>query len=135
MDQIQINLNKTLNAFEKGLNIAGYIPVVSTFSGSFRASYGKLEVIAAVAAAALMAVRALFLNAEDRNQELKKAVEVLVHYSLHGLANIMRAALEIFPFVSLVTCLPYDLLGKRFSYPVQLDQSSEILPLVDERRT
>lgn len=119
MDQMQINLNKTLNSFEGGLNIAGYIPIVSTFSGSLRINYGKLEVIGSIVAAALITVRALFLaNASDRDRELKRAIDVFTHYSLHGIANIIRGILEVVPFVSLVTCLPYDLSGKRFAYPV-----------------
>jgi hypothetical protein len=124
MDQIQINLNKVLNSFEEGLNIAGYFPIVSTFSGSLRSTYGELEIIGAVAVAALIAVRALFLiNASDRNHELRKAVEVLITYSLHGLANIIRGTIEKFPFVSLVTCLPYDLSGHRFAYPIENQQN------------
>lgn len=131
MDQIQINLNKTLNTFEEGLNIAGYFPIVSTFSGSLRIGYGKLEVIGSVAAAALIAIRALFLaNASDRNREFRKAVEVLIDYSLHGFANITRGIIEDFPFVSLVTCLPYDLSGNRFAYPVRLEQSRENQSLI-----
>jgi hypothetical protein len=126
MDKIQINLNKTLNDFEAGLNIAGYFPIVSTFSGSLRISYGKLEIIGAIAVAALIAVRALFLtNDSDRNREFRKAVEVLIDYSLHGFANIMRGTIEVAPFVSLVTCLPYDLWGHRFAYPIQNHQSPE----------
>ena len=119
MDQIQINLNKTLNSFEGGLNIAGYVPIVSTFSGALRANYGKLEVIGAIVAGALIAVRALFLvNASDQDRELKRAIDVFTCYALHGVANIIRGVLEVIPLVSLVTCLPYDLSGKRFAYPV-----------------
>jgi len=132
MDQIQNDLNKTLNSFEHGLNIAGFFPIVSTISGSLRISYGKLEVIGAIAAAALIAVRALFLvNASDRDLEYKKAIEIFINYSLHGCANIIRGMMEVFPFVSLVTCLPYDLMGNRFAYPV-IRQNS---PLSMDRAT
>lgn len=128
MDQIQINLNKTLNSFEGGLNVAGYVPIVSTFSGTLRIAYGKLEVIGAIVAAALIAVRALFLNnAHDRERELRDAVKVLINYSLHGYANIIRGTLEVIPLVSLVTCLPYDLSGKRFAYPVNLPAENQPL--------
>jgi hypothetical protein len=134
MDQIQINLNKTLNSFEGGLNIAGYVPVVSTFSGALRINYGKLEVIGAIAAAVLITFRALFLvNASDRDRELKRAIDVFTCYSLHGVANMIRGILEIVPFVSLATCLPYDLSDKRFAYPVDA-RSLENQPVFGEQR-
>lgn len=119
MDQIQTDLNKTLNSFEKWLNIAGYVPIASSFSGSLRASYGQLEVIGAIAVAALIAVKALFMvSPSDRDREFKKATEILVDYSLHGVANMIRGSIEAFPFASWVTCLPYDLAGHRFAYRV-----------------
>ncbi len=121
MNQIQNRLDRALYNVEQGLNTAGYIPLVSTVSGALRANLGKLEIIGSVAAGSLLAIKALFNpTAEGRNRELDKAVEIVITYSLHGLANIFRAILEIFPFVSLATCLPYDHLFKqRFSYPTE----------------
>jgi hypothetical protein len=122
MNQIQVNINKTLHVSERGLNILGYIPIVSTFSGALRMSYGKLEVIGAIAAAALIAVKALCItNSSDRDSELKKAVEVFIGYALHGCANIIRGMIEVVPCFSLITCLPYDLLGHRYAYPIESD--------------
>jgi hypothetical protein len=132
MDQIQNSLNKTLNTFEQGLNIAGYVPIVSTFSGSLRMSYGKFEVIGAIVASAMIAIKALFIaNDADRNRELNRAAETFMNYSLHGCANIMRGFIEALPFASLVTCLPYDLLGHRFAYPVQRQIANENRPSPD----
>lgn len=134
MDQIQINLNKTLNTFEKGLNIAGYFPIVSSFSGLLRINYGKLEIIGGIVAAALIAVSALFLaDASERHREFSKAVKVFTDYSLHGFSNIIRGTIEALPFVSLVTCLPYDLLGNRFAYPIQNLQSRQNLPCIGQQ--
>ena len=133
MDQIQINLNKTLNSFEGGLNVAGYVPIVSTFSGALRINYGKLEVIGAIVAAVLITARALFLvNTSDRDRELKRALDVFTCYTLHGIANIFRGILETIPLISLVTCLPYDLYGKRFAYPVS-SHALENQPLFGEQ--
>ena len=118
MGSLELKLNNAMAPFEQGLNIAGYIPLVSTVSGVLRHSYGKMEIIAGVAAGALFAIVALFNpNAQARQKGLQKAVEVMMTYSLHGIANICRAWIEVVPFLSLVTCLPYDLMGKRFAYP------------------
>lgn len=125
MDQIQRNLDRTLSTLEHGFNIAGYIPILSSGSGVLRAVLGKIEVIGAIAVAALIAVKALFNpDAYARDAEIKKAVEVLVTYSLHGVANIFRGIIEIVPLLSLATCLPYDISGNRFTYPLEVQPGS-----------
>ena len=125
LNHIQESLDKTLYTFEQGLNIAGYIPLVSTFSGSLRISYGKVEVIGSVVAAVLTAFVALcnYHDAEARQRGLGKALEILTTYSLHGIANIFRGTIESVPFLSLFTCLPYDLLRSRFSYHYERSSS------------
>ncbi len=117
MGEIEDSIDNAFGWFEHGLNIAGYIPLVSTISGGIRIGFGKLEVIGAIAVAAFTAIKALF-NPDpiEKHLQLDKAAKILVKYSLHGAANVLRGTLEVFPFVSLVTCLPYDLAGNRFSY-------------------
>jgi len=117
MNEIENTLDKSLDKLEHGLNIAGYVPILSSFSGGLRAVLGKIEIIGAIAAAAIMAVAALFNpDAAQRQAQLNKALQIAVKYSLHGAANMFRGTVESIPFVSLVTCLPYDLLGHRFAY-------------------
>lgn len=117
MSQIQCQLDKTLGVFEKGLNYAGYVPLVSTFSGELRINYGQIEIIGGIIAGALTAIAALFNpNEEERKQGLNKAVEIIINYSLHGMANIFRGVIEMIPFLSWFTCLPYDLAGHRYTY-------------------
>jgi hypothetical protein len=114
----ELKLNDALASFEKGLNLAGYIPVVSMISGTLRSTYGKTLIITGVAGGALLAIVALFdRNAVGRQKGLEKAMKFLVTCSVHGIANIGRSRIERVPFLSLVTCLPYDLLGIRFVYP------------------
>lgn len=114
MDQVKLDI--TLTTFETGLNYAGYVPIVSSFSAVVRAEYGKIEIICGIAAAVFFAVRALL--AEGAQKEfLWKRSEDSLEYVAHGFANIIRAVFECVPFVSLVTCLPYDLCKNRFSYP------------------
>lgn len=121
-------LNYVLSVVETGLNYAGYIPFVSKLSGSLRISYGQLEVIAAVATAALLAARA-FTNTDlrVRAQGLDRAREVFSCYALHGVANVGRGILETFSFVGLAACLPYDLLQNRFRYPYE--ELEELRPI------
>ena len=121
MSQIQRDLDRSLSAFEKGLNIAGYIPFVSSISGPCRIVYGKVLVIGSIAASVLSAFDKL-QHAHDtagRQQALKGAVEIFMTYSLHGISNIFRGIIESTPFLSLITCLPYDLLAQRFAYPYE----------------
>ncbi len=117
MGEIEDAIDSGFEWFEHGLNTAGYLPIVSTVSGSLRVSFGKLEVIGAIVVAAFIAIKALF-NPDpiEKYLQLEKATQILVKYSLHGAANVLRGTLEIFPLLSLVTCLPYDLSGKRFAY-------------------
>jgi hypothetical protein len=114
----ELKLNDALASFEKGLNLAGYVPVLSTVSGTLRSTYGKTLIITGVAGGALLAIVALFnSNAKSRKNGLEKAVKFLMTCSLHGIANIGRSRIEMVPFLSLATCLPYDLMGTRFAYP------------------
>jgi hypothetical protein len=116
--EIEDSLDNWLEKIEQPvLNIAGYIPVISQVSGPLRMALGQCEIIAGLAAAAFMAIAALFNpNAQERQHQLNKALEIAVKYTLHGGANLFRGSIELVPFFSLVTCLPYDLFGNRFSY-------------------
>ncbi len=117
MMEIEDSLDNWLEKIEPGLNIAGYFPVISSVSGPLRMVLGQCEIIGGLAAAAFMAIAALFNpNARERQHQLNKALEIAVKYTLHGGANLFRGGIEMIPFASLVTCLPYDLLGNRFSH-------------------
>ena len=118
MNQLEHQLNNTLAAVEKGFNIVGYIPVASTYSGGLRMVCGKLEIIGAIAASALFAIVALFSPTDhERHEGIKKAAKILKTYTLHGVANIFRGAMEATALLGLVACLPYDLFCNRFAYP------------------
>ncbi len=118
MSQFEYQLNNTLAAVEKGFNIFGYIPVASTYSGGIRMVCGKLEIISAITASALMAIVALFSpNCHERHEGMKQAAKILKTYALHGITNIFRGAVEATALLGLVACLPYDLFGNRFAYP------------------
>lgn len=117
MGNVEVNLNKTIAVGEQCLNIAGYIPGVSSVSGAFRLAGGKIEIIGGIAAAVIVALAALSApDATSKRQGLSRAVTILTTYFLHGIANAFRGSIEMIPFISLVTCLPYDLLKNRFTY-------------------
>lgn len=119
------NLNKTLNKFEKGLNMVGYVPFVGSFSGGLRIGMGKIGVISGVA------LTAIGLGGEltglMKSQKAANVVDLGTNYIKNGVTNIGRGILEFLPGVSLVTCLPYDLSGRRISYLTQPKKSS-LLP-------
>lgn len=115
--EIEDSLDSWLENVEHGLNIAGYVPLVSSISGPLRMVLGKCEVIGGLATAAFMAIAALFdPHPVEKLHQLNRALEIAVKYTLHGAANLFRGTIEAIPFVSLVTCLPYDLSGNRVSY-------------------
>lgn len=119
MHPMHRTLDQALHTFEKVLNFAGYIPIVSTISGSIRIAYGKAEVVGAVAAGALLAIKALCnTDADQRARDMDYAVAVGVNYSIHGLANIGRGFVEAIPIINL-SCLVYDLTGTRIQYPFE----------------
>lgn len=115
---IQAQIDKGLHKFEKILNIPGYIPVISSFSGQLvRIPYGQLEIIAAVAIGALFIAKGLLSHdAQQRDKDINYGLFVATHYTLQGLANIVRGTVESIPFVNML-CIPYDLFDKRVRYP------------------
>lgn len=120
MNQIQTKLDNGFSVFEQGLNMAGYVPIlgVSKVAGLVRINFGNAQIIASIALGALIAVAALFSkNADERQQGLHLAVTIMKTYTLHGLANMGRGFIECVPYLSLVTCLPYDLMDNRYRYP------------------
>jgi hypothetical protein len=98
------SLDETLGGFEKGLNVLGYIPGVSTFSGTIRILYGKIEIISGLAIALISSC----FRANDR--QIAHGMELVVH----GIANLGRGLVELIPFFNLI-CIPYDMYN-RFEY-------------------
>ena len=98
------SLDDALDGLENGLNILGYFPGVSTFSGMIRMFYGKVEIISGLA----IAVISSCFPANDR--QTAHGLELVVH----GIANIGRGLVECIPFFNLF-CIPYDM-SNRFEY-------------------
>jgi hypothetical protein len=112
----QIQLEKTLARAEEALNLVGYIPLVSILSATVRSMGGMLQALLGIA----FALGYFFAGHIFKKAKALQKSRLSTHYLFHGLLNIIRAKIEAVPFLSLITCLPYDrLLKKRFKYPVE----------------
>jgi hypothetical protein len=97
---------RTLAKGEEALNLLGYIPMISIVSAALRTLGGKLQ-----------AIGGLFFAAWHFFKIKPYQAKMGLEYFLHGVFNIVRALIEAVPFLSLVTCLPYDrIFKKRFKY-------------------
>ncbi len=97
-------LDELLQDFEQTLNVFGYIPIISTFSGSIREAYGSIQVTAGIAFAILSSL------SQNNDRQAEHGVEI----AIHGFTNMCRATVEAIPFINLIT-IPYDIVN-RFEY-------------------
>ena len=105
------DLERSLAKVETGFNIAGYVPIVSSMTAPFRASYGKVEIIAALVCATYkFAEGAVTASGESFRESMR-----IANMAGHGLANIGRSVVELIPFINLLALL-YDLIGLRITY-------------------
>ncbi|NGX58614.1 MAG: hypothetical protein K940chlam3_01521 [Chlamydiae bacterium] len=87
-----------------GLNSLGYIPIVGTYSAiGLRVPLAVVELIAGVGLGALAV--GSYANGLGNNGLGGTATKLMKE----GCLNLARTAFEIVPFVSLGTCLPYDI--------------------------
>lgn len=86
-----MSLNSVLNNVDYGLNRAGEIPIVSTFTGTFRIALGIAETIAAIAMAIFGIIPLLFGNTY--------LWENCGDHVLNGLMNVLRGSVEVIPLV------------------------------------
>lgn len=115
---VAINLTTCEQGFyhveTKCLNGAGYIPVVSSFSGAIRGIFGKALIITAIVFTAIFLYQALRQGNEEKFALAKRSGML----AMHGVCNILRGAIELLPLGGLLLCVPYDFyLKKRFCYP------------------
>lgn len=119
------SLNQSFETVEKFLNVLGYIPVVGSFSACARYSYGELQFTMAVAISAINYVGSVFAENEEKQRKLESRAVKSLEYAVHGCLNMGRALLEILPLVSLATCLPYDLMGRKWMVYTNLTEQPE----------
>ncbi len=109
------HLDQNLAEFEKILNTCGKIPVVSTISAVVRFMFGKLEVIASLAASAIKFIAAQFAPDADRKALLEAEAAIALSYAKHGFANMLRALFEVVPIINLAM-IGYDHFASRMVY-------------------
>lgn len=106
-----------LETFERGLNLAGYVPVVGPIAGALRQYYSNIEAIAGIALAILSLGMKL---QEQRSSSFYLTVGITLIG--HAILNYIRSCFEEVSGLPLVTTLPYDLVatfyvgGRFFSY-------------------
>lgn len=107
------NIFVFLETFEKGLNVVGYFPYVGSVGAIVRKKYAYIEVIAGIAFA-------FFAMGIDLQGNPSRACYMIAGTLVgHGILNRIRTYFEAYPWVSLCTTLPYDLIatfyvGRRF---------------------
>lgn len=90
-------VDRTLAKGELFFNPIEYIPFISSYPGMIRIQAGIVQIIAGVAFAALKIIHAL-LN--DNLLTFKESWNGIA-YSLHGLANMARGCIAVFPGINL----------------------------------
>lgn len=98
---------------EQLLNPVDWIPYVACYSGMVRILAGAVQIVAGIIFAYLKIVHNLLSSKRAR---ICQAIEQGYFYSLHGVANILRGAIAIFPGLNLLLLLHDQKLG-RFNYP------------------
>lgn len=112
------HFEKILSQAEQALNLIGYIPFISAFSGAIRSTGGCFQFLSGLCLSAYFFCVLAF--AKTKNIKHLFYLKTSFSHALHGIANIIRAKIEIVPFLSLILCLPYDrLFQKRFKYAAE----------------
>lgn len=103
-------------SFEKTLNVVGYIPAISVFSGAIRALSGVASIVVSAVKGSFLLIADLFSN-----QPFKYPYRSYKHltYIGHGLLNVIRGIIEGVPVAGNLLCLGYDFLIGRIYYSVE----------------
>jgi len=125
------NLDTRLANFEETLNTLGYIPIVSTASGSVRIVYGSLETVAGNVSCVYKGCQYFITgNREHRNQA---AAHYL--YAVHGALNVQRGIVEFVPIIGNTVVFLYDKAARlRANYTYE-QISPKTLPIFDPSKS
>lgn len=132
-----------LGRIEQALDVAGYIPFVSNYSGALRMLIAKIQlVIGGLGLLGVGCAQAYFRVAygsttaqyQSSMEKVKDFKETSVDNLTHGMANFARAYVEMFGILGNLTMLAYDYiidvkLQQRKIFPVGL---VEIRPMFNE---
>jgi hypothetical protein len=105
------SVDRFLAQCETTLNLIDYVPIISSYSGALRILAGVVEIAAGAAFVSLEIIHALL---QDSNYPFLKSWNGIA-YCLHGLGNIIRGLIAIFPGINLSLVL-YDYKIGRMNY-------------------
>jgi hypothetical protein len=105
---------------EQKLNITGYVPLLSSFSGAVRCIMGKLQIAIGIVCAPANAILGFCAQdekvAENYFSEAKRSTAQI----FHGIFNFFRGIIEIIPFVGNGLTFAYDrAFGFRQTYAIE----------------
>lgn len=105
-------MERTAAHAEKFLNPIDKVPFISSYSGVARILAAEVQIIAGIAFAALKTFMALLEGSWYRLYEAKQGLS----FCLHGILNIIRGAIAIFPFVGNAALISWDWQVGRMEY-------------------
>lgn len=105
-------MERTAAHAEKFLNPIDKVPFISSYSGVARILAAEVQIVAGIAFAALKIFMALL---EGRWHHLYEAKQGLA-LCLHGILNIIRGAIAIFPFIGNAALIFWDYQVGRMEY-------------------
>jgi hypothetical protein len=112
-------------------NPIGYIPLVGTLSGSCRIVYGLAQ--STISSFGIFFENWCGLLTSDRANSIRHydGGGAAMEHSVHGILNVIRGTVELCPLLPLITCLPLDASGYKFSYRTELGDY-KIVPIQDK---
>ena len=125
------NLDDRLASFEQILNTLGYIPLVSSISGTGRIVYGSVETLAGNVSCTYKSCQYFITgNREHRNQAAAH-----FWYAVHGVMNVQRGGWEFVPIIGNLSTFLYDKAVRlRANYTYE-EISDHTLPIFDPSKS
>ncbi len=113
-------LNNNLEKLEKYLNLYGKIPFICMVSGFIRAKLGLMQIVGGLAYALFhLMLSPITIGLQENGKQITFArLKMDLAYCIHGLANILRASIEMSKITDLyIGRVLYDAIGLRLGYP------------------
>ena len=105
------NTDQLLGKIETHLNTISWTPVFHYIGAPLRMIVGKVELAAGIVFAALNLLKGICTLNRSAFRNMVRCLE----YSIHGLANLLRAGIEVLP-LSFALTLTYDATVGRMNY-------------------
>ncbi len=128
----QAMLEKSFRKYEKIGNFCGYLPVVSSITGGIiRSLLGMAQAVSFFVASVFKGIGSLFVKDASVKEQMRKDAYICLIYAGHGIANMVRGAIEAAWPVSLLLLI-YDFAGFRLRYPTESNEIYQIAQRVQD---